>query len=135
MIHLDTPFLVDLLREAAADRPGPAFDVMESLDEGEVLAVSVHVVCELRAGAEMARRPVHENEAVDRMLGGLRVAYPDDRFAPLYGRLLAGAQQRGQRLSATDLLIATAALVDDAPLITKNVKDFSRVAGLSVMGY
>jgi predicted nucleic acid-binding protein len=34
-----------------------------------------------------------------------------------------------------DLLIATAALVDDAPLLTKNVKDFSRVPGLRVVGY
>jgi predicted nucleic acid-binding protein len=34
-----------------------------------------------------------------------------------------------------DLLIATAALLDDAPIVTKNVKDFSRVPGLRVLGY
>ena len=34
-----------------------------------------------------------------------------------------------------DLLIATAALRDDAPLVTRNVKDFSRVPGLRVLGY
>jgi predicted nucleic acid-binding protein len=34
-----------------------------------------------------------------------------------------------------DLLIATAALIDDAPLVTRNVKDFSRVPGLRVVGY
>jgi predicted nucleic acid-binding protein len=34
-----------------------------------------------------------------------------------------------------DLLIATAAILDDAPLVTGNVKDFSRVPGLRVIGY
>jgi predicted nucleic acid-binding protein len=48
-----------------------------------VLGVSVHVVCELRAGAELA----------------------------------------------------TAALVDNAALVTRNVRDFSRVPGLRVLSY
>lgn len=34
-----------------------------------------------------------------------------------------------------DLLIATAAVVDDAPLVSRNVKDFSPVPGLRVLGY
>jgi predicted nucleic acid-binding protein len=34
-----------------------------------------------------------------------------------------------------DLLIATAALVDDAAILTANVKNFSRVPGLRVIGY
>jgi predicted nucleic acid-binding protein len=34
-----------------------------------------------------------------------------------------------------DLLIATTATLDDAPLVTPNVKDFSRVPGLRVLGY
>lgn len=34
-----------------------------------------------------------------------------------------------------DLLIATAALVDAAPVVTYNVHDFSRVPGLEVVTY
>jgi predicted nucleic acid-binding protein len=34
-----------------------------------------------------------------------------------------------------DLLIATGALVDEAPLATRNVKDFRRVPGLKVLSY
>jgi predicted nucleic acid-binding protein len=34
-----------------------------------------------------------------------------------------------------DLLIATSALLDDAPLVTRNVKDFSRVPGLRLLEY
>ena len=135
MIHLDTSILIDLLREAARERPGPAFDVMESLDDREALAVSVHVLCELRAGAELGRRPLVEHESLDRLLGGLVVAYPDSRFAPMYGRLLAAIERSTRPVAAMDLLIATAALLDDASLITRNVKDFVRVPGLRVLGY
>jgi predicted nucleic acid-binding protein len=135
MIHLDTSLLIDLLRETARDRPDAAFEALESLDADETLAVSVHVVCELRAGAELARKPLKEHEALDRLLDGLLVTYPDDRFASAYARLLAAIQRSGRKVTAMDLLIATAALLDDAPLMTRNIKDFSRVPGLRVIGY
>jgi predicted nucleic acid-binding protein len=133
--HLDSSLLIDLLRETARERPGPAFDALEGLEDGEVLGVSVHVVCELRAGAELVRRPIEEHETLDRLLSGLQVRYPDERFAPAYSRLLAAIQRRRQTIATMDLLIATAAILDDAPLITANVKDFSRVPGLRVIRY
>ncbi len=135
MIHLDSSLLIDLLRETARERPGPAFDALESIDDDEVLAVSVHVVCELRAGAELSRKPLKEHEELDRLLAGLIVAYPDARFAPAYGRLLASIERTRSSVASMDLLIATAAVVDDAPLLTRNTKDFSRVPGLRVLEY
>jgi tRNA(fMet)-specific endonuclease VapC len=135
VIHLDSCLLIDLARELARERPGPAFEALESIDEHEILAVSVHVVCEVRAGAELARTPLKEHEALDQVLAGLLVAYPDDRFAAQYSRVLAAVHRVGRSIAPMDLLIATAALVDDAPLLTKNVKDFSRVPGLRVVGY
>jgi predicted nucleic acid-binding protein len=135
VIHLDSSLLIDLQRETQRERPGPAFDALEALDDAEVLSVSVHVVCELRAGAELARRPLQAHEALDHLLSGLLIAYPDDRFAPLYGRILTATARAGRGLATMDLLIATAALIDDAALLTRNVKDFSRVPGLRVMDY
>ncbi|MBI3403078.1 MAG: type II toxin-antitoxin system VapC family toxin [Acidobacteria bacterium] len=135
MIHLDSSFLIDLSRETTAERLGSVFDFIESLGPNEILCVSVHVVCELRAGAEMARRPLQEHELLDELLSGLLVTYPDDRSAPLFGRLRAATSRRGRPVAAMDLLIATAALLDDAPLVTRNVKGFSRVPGLRVLKY
>ena len=135
MIHFDSSFLIDLQREVGRERPGAAFEFIESLDEDEILAVSVHVACELRAGAELARRPLKEHETLDQLLAGLLVVSPGATFAPAYGRLLASIQRNGQRIAAMDLLIATAAIQDDAPLVTRNVKDFSRVPGLRVLTY
>ena len=135
MIHLDSAFLVDLHRETIRGRPGGAVEWIETADETETLAVSIHVVCELRAGAELARQPLQEHRALDDLLSGLLIVYPDERFAPQYARLLAGIQRAGKTISAVDLLIGTAAVLDDAPLLTRNARDFSRVPGLRVIRY
>ena len=135
MIHFDSSFLIDLLRETAGEKPGPAFDFIESLDPNELLAISVHVVGELRLGAELARHTLKEHEQLDEFLSAFAVSRIDDRFAPTYARLRAAMQRSGSPVAQMDLLIATGALVDDAPLVTRNEKDFSRVPGLRVLRY
>ena len=134
MIHLDTSFLVDLLRESARGGEGPASRILETLQEEE-LRMSVFVACELAAGAEMSKNPSEERRKVDRLCSSLGIDYPDERFPPAYGRLLR-AQERGPgRISTMDLLIATSATVAQASLLTRNAKDFSRVPGLDVLTY
>ena len=135
MLHLDTSFVIDLERETSHDRPGPAFEFLEALDPSEVLAISVHVLCELRTGAELTRKALDTHEALDRLISGLLVVYPDERFAHAYARLLAAIRASRREVATMDLLIATAATLDDAPLVTRNVKDFSRIPGLRVVRY
>ncbi|MDX1632860.1 MAG: type II toxin-antitoxin system VapC family toxin [Thermoanaerobaculia bacterium] len=143
MIHLDTTLLVDLLREERRggdpypDDPsllGPAHAFLAGRRD-QPLAVSVHVSCELWAGAECASEPARERRAVDSLLRGVTVAHPDERFAPMYGELFAELRRRGDSIPAFDLLIGTAARVDDAPLVTRNTADFERIPGLHVLSY
>lgn len=44
-------------------------------------------------------------------------------------------ERSGTRTQVMDLLIATAAVLDDAPLVTKDVKDFARIPGLRTLSY
>ena len=134
MIHLDTSFLVDLLRETAKGSNGPARQELANLADEE-LWVSVHVASELAACAELSRNPEVERAKVGTLLGGVQIAYPDERFAPTYGSLLAWLQRRGDTVATMDLLIATAAVVESAPIVTRNTKHFSRVPGLTVIDY
>jgi tRNA(fMet)-specific endonuclease VapC len=133
-MHLDTSFLVDLLREHARRQAGRATSFLEE-NAREHFRVAIHAVCELYAGAELAREPLAERRRVRRLCASLDVAYPDERFPPVYGRALAALERAGQRIGAIDLLIATAALVDVAPVVTNNVSEFSRVPGLDVLTY
>ena len=135
MIHLDSSALIDLLQEEQRERPGPTFEALEGLDEAETLGVSVHVVCELRVGAELSKRALKEQERLDELLSPLIVVYPDARFAPVYARLVASIHRSGRKIAVMDLLIATAAIVEDAALMTRNTKDFSRVPGLRLISY
>ena len=52
-----------------------------------------------------------------------------------YARLLAATTRGSRGVAAMDLLIATAATLDDAALVTRNVRDFSRVPGLRLLRY
>ena len=134
MMHLDTSFLVDLLREHAHRRPGRATSFLEE-NAREHLRVCIHAVCALHAGAELARESAAERRRVRHLCAALDIAYPDDRFPLVYGRVLATLERAGQRVGTMDLLIATAALVDAAPVVTNNIQDFSRVPGLEVVTY
>lgn len=133
-MHLDTSFLVDLLRETVVKKLGPASTFLDTV-EAEPLWISVFVACELFAGAELAQNPSAEIERVRRLLGAVQVAYPDDRFPETYGRLLAWLERARKRIATMDLLIATTAVLSDSPLVTRNVKDFSRVPGLRLVRY
>lgn len=135
MIQFDSSFLIDLHHELTRQRPGAALDLIESLDPGELLAVTIHVVAELRVGPELDRDPMSSHEALDRLLAGFLVVYPDERFARTYARLWAATNRKRRIVASMDLLIATAAIINDAPLVTNNVKDFSRVPGLKIMRY
>jgi len=135
LIHLDTSYVVDLLRERGAKRDGLATQLLVGALAGEELAISVHVACELHAGAELSQNPSVERRRVEEICGALEVRLLDETFPRLYGRALADLRRGGHAISAMDLLIAVAALTDGAPLVTRNVKDFQRVPGLELVRY
>ena len=99
------------------------------------LTTQCHVACELYAGAELADDPELERTRVASLLKALQVVHTGDRFAPLYGALLAELHRRGEAVSTMDLLIAAAARTHDAPVVTRNARDFERVPGLDVVSY
>jgi tRNA(fMet)-specific endonuclease VapC len=132
--HLDTSFLVDLLRENSRGGAGPATALLDRLADDQ-LRVGVHVLCELLTGAEMAKRPSVERTRIHDLCAGMEIVYPDQRFPLVYGKTLAALERARQRIPTMDLLIATAALVDESPLVTRNARDFSRVPGLELLEY
>lgn len=134
MIHLDTSFLVDLLRERRRGKLGAASATLEALADDE-LAVSLFVLCELEAGAAGSDRPEQERARILGLLAPLELVLPESNLAPIYGRLLAELERRGETISSMDLLIAATALADGAPLVTQNRRLFERIADLEVISY
>jgi tRNA(fMet)-specific endonuclease VapC len=56
----------------------------------------------------------------------------DDLAASHYGILRATLEQAGTPIGANDLLIAAIALAQDCMLVTRNGREFARVAGLQI---
>ena len=134
MIHLDTSFLVDLLREQARSKDGPATRWLEEF-AAEPLAVSLFVHCELEAGAANAVHPGREREKVRELLAGVALVMPSEVFASRYGATLVHIHRASKAISTMDLLIATMALEADASLLTANPRHFEIVPDLTVLTY
>ena len=101
---------------------------------GSIYLCSV-VKAELHFGAQNSQR-VAENV---RRLETFCEAFPslpfDDEAAKHYGAVRAQLRREGRPIGATDLMIAAIALAGAITLATRNVDEFSRVAGLNVEGW
>lgn len=133
MIHLDTSFMIDLMRERRR-QPGRAMAWIEG-HANETLGISVFVACELEAGAAAAMHPDTERVRVREALEAIAIVFPDDRFAAAYAALFSKMQRRGYTIGTMDLLTATAASVEAIPLLTGNQKHFEAVPDLTVLSY
>lgn len=134
VIHCDSSYLIDLLREQARGKSGRATAFLED-HQTDRLCVSVFVVCELEAGAANSMAPDRERARVRALLNAVDTTYPDERFAPLYAEALVTLQKSGRAVATMDLLIGTAAAVDEASLVTANRKHFESIPDLDVLDY
>lgn len=136
-MHVDTSFLVDLLREKKRRQPTatPAHDLLARLSPSAGLSASVFVICELEVGVRLAGNHPADRKAVSVLRDSLRIVYPDQRFASGYADLYAALEQQRRRIGVIDVAIAAMALEEDEPLITANTKHFERVPGLEIISH
>lgn len=83
----------------------------------------------------MSSNPMREQQAIGKICGALNIRHSDDDLPQVYGGLLATLQRTGRVIGTMDLLIAAAALVDEAPIVTRNLDHFRRIPGLEVVSY
>lgn len=108
-----------LLRRVLAHSPGS-------------LAFSVVVVHELYYGAHKSQRVEHNLESVRLLLRDFAVLDLDQRDAIVAGEIRAALAREGRPIGPFDLLLAGQAKARDLTMVTNNVREFERVAGLRV---
>lgn len=97
MIHLDSTFIIDFLRETHKKQPGAATEFLRLLVSEEII-VSVFAVCELLAGVHLSQQP-EEGRSVRLEvfhLAAARQALPQQRL----DGARRGGQGGGERLLA-----------------------------------
>ena len=123
---LDTNVVSDLIRH-----PHGVITKRISLEGEDNVCTSIIVASELRFGAHK-RSSKQLTRQLDLVLSTIQVMpfeAPADR---LYGKLRVYLEERGTPIGPYDMLIAAQALALDCTIVTRNVREFSRVPELKV---
>jgi predicted nucleic acid-binding protein len=126
---LETTFLVDLERELAARKTGPAQALLQARS-AEPLYITFTVAGELASGIGPNDRSRWEGFIAPFQVLG---ASPDVCWE--YGKVFRYLEANGRLIGANDLWIAAAGLAYGKAVVTRNRKDFRKVPGLDVVGY
>lgn len=126
MILLDTSICTHLINH----RPPAVLDHFRRYRAGEVGLSSV-VASELAYGVAKSAS-ARNRHALQLFLAPLAVLAYDQNCAWAYGQLRATLERQGQPIGTMDAMIAAHALAVGAPLVTDNVREFSKVPNLTV---
>lgn len=124
LVFADTDCMVDFMKNRAPTNGR----VREALRTG-ALAISAVTAYELYFGEPGGPG----RQALDLLIDAIYVAPLTREASALAGERGAALAASGMRLGTPDLLIAGTALSAGAPLITRNVRHFSRIDGLVLL--
>lgn len=128
---LDTTFLIDVM-----DREPAAVEKLQVLvAKGTPLTVTALSIFELFSGLEQSGIPEREQDKIQYVLAQQSRWGLDETSAERAGRIHGELIVKGSRIGAVDAMIAGIALQHQEPVLTRNVKDFSRIRGLNVETY
>lgn len=94
------------------------------------LAISIVTVAELRYGVEKSSQPERNRRALQMFLRPFTILPFGEEAAERYGQVRADLEARGIPIGPLDTLIGVHTLQQGAILVTHNVREFSRIAGL-----
>lgn len=126
---LDTNIVSQLVR-----RPHGAIAERISLEGEGSVCTSIIVASELRFGVRK-RGAEQLSKQVEQVLSAMQVLpfeAPADR---LYAKLRFYLEEKGTLIGPNDMLIAAQALALECTVVTHNVREFTRVPGLTVMDW
>jgi tRNA(fMet)-specific endonuclease VapC len=131
ILSLDTNALVEVLN---GQRPAVRSAFGAALARGEEMVVSVLVAYELRFGAKFSGRR-GEVTAAERLLARFPILPFTEADADGAANVRLALERTGRRMGAMDMLIAGQAINRGWAVVTANVHEFGRVAGLQVIDW
>lgn len=131
-LSLDTNVVIEVLRRR---KPYVRRRLDEAREAGAQIKVSTIVAHELMAGAHQSERPSHHLELLGAFLEFVDLEPWTFDDAAAAARLSADLQRQGTRIGAHDTLIAGQALVRGWTMVSADVREFARVAGLPLLDW
>lgn len=99
---------------------------------GESIAISAFTYAELLVGELRTHTLEAAIEKLDTVLAGFERLPIDERVIERYAMVTSGLFRRGTPIAVGDILIAATAIVHQRTLVTRNLKHFTRIAGLGL---
>ncbi|MEB3190416.1 MAG: type II toxin-antitoxin system VapC family toxin [Snowella sp.] len=96
------------------------------------IGISSITVAELEYGVCKSQQQEKNRSALMQFLIPLEIVEFDQAAATLYGSIRSDLESRGLVIGAMDMLIAAHALSLGVTLVSNNVREFSRIANLSL---
>jgi len=103
--------------------------------QGVEARIPTPALFELWRGVHLASRTAEEATRVSALLASYPSAVLDASAAALAGEVDARMIRQGQTIDPEDSMIAGIALARGEAILTRNIRHFSRVAGLQVEAY
>jgi tRNA(fMet)-specific endonuclease VapC len=126
---LDTNILIYLIK----NKPPAVAARVNALGSGADLCMSFFTFAELLKGAERSTQKPQVLRRLDELTRVVPVHYGIDRdICAHYARQFTLLRAAGTPIGANDLWIACHALANDCTLVTNNLSEFERVAGLKL---
>jgi tRNA(fMet)-specific endonuclease VapC len=94
--------------------------------------ITIITECELFYGAYKSSMIDKNLEALKALREKIKTIQTSPDVGPLYGRIKADLEEKGQMLDDADLLIACIALASKGILVTNNAGHFKRISGLQI---
>lgn len=127
---LDTDVAIELIRGV---RPHYRVRLQEAQIAGASLHLSSIAFHELMFGAMSSARPEHHMRLVERLAAEMEISAWNAEDAMEAARLRADLRKSGSAIGGFDALIAGQALNAGWTLVTGNLREFVRVAGLPLI--
>jgi|SRR3989344_2395473 len=129
---LDSSFIIDVLRGINSDAKRKA----EELDKKfQIKAITSVTIMELWSGAMLSTDQEKEKKKIDELLDSLLVYNFTEREAKKAAEIESGLIKSGEKIEIEGITIAATALIRNEKILTKNIKHFEKIKGLSIESY
>ena len=127
----DTSFLIDIMaNDSSATRKARELEA-----KGVAVSIASPTVFELYAGAALSKKSSEEMLKITAVVGSLPQLGLDFQSAQEGGLIYAGKVKSGSRIDPEDAMFAGISRVKAEAVITRNVKHFSGIQGVTIEPY
>lgn len=124
---LDTNICIYIIKK----KPAEVFGKFKNLTIGDV-GISSITLAELQYGIEKSSNPEKNRDALEKFLTPIEIIDYGYEATFEYGKIRAELEKKGVPIGPLDMLIASHAKSLDVILVTNNVREFERIAGLRI---